>query len=51
MQPIVSPINAGDSGPQVANLQDALRLLLDRGLIRSVESPRPPRNSRSSKRD
>src|SRR5262245_65451996 len=42
MQPIVAPINIEDSGPQVANLQDALRLLLDRGVVRSVEPPNRP---------
>jgi hypothetical protein len=31
-----------DNGPQVADLQDGLRLLLDRGVIRSVEAPNQP---------
>jgi len=39
MQPIVAPIRIGDSGASVANLQDAPRLLLDRGVIRGVASP------------
>jgi hypothetical protein len=37
MQPIVSPINIGDSGPHVANLQEGPRLLLD-----SVDPPGRP---------
>lgn len=42
MQPIVPPINPGDTGPHLANLQDALRLIIDQGVIRSFESPNQP---------
>lgn len=42
MKAIIAPIVIGDSGPQVANLQDALRLMLDRGVIRSFEPPNHP---------
>jgi hypothetical protein len=42
MQPIAATLNPGDTGPQVANLQDALRLLLDRSVIRSLEPPNSP---------
>ena len=38
MQPIASPIAAGDSGPHVANLQEGLRVLLDRS-VDSLGSP------------
>lgn len=33
MQLIIATIKSGDSGPIVANLQDALQLLLDRGVL------------------
>ncbi len=33
MNPIISPLAPGDSGPHVANLQAALLLLIDRGRI------------------
>src|SRR4051812_24600099 len=33
MKPITQPLNPGDHGADVTNLQDALRLLLDRGLL------------------
>jgi len=42
MQPVVAPIKIGDSGPQVANLQEALRLLLDREVIRTFDPPNSP---------
>lgn len=42
MEPIAPTLNSGDTGPQVANLQDALRLLLDRSVIRSLEPPNSP---------
>jgi len=42
MDRIVAPISVGNSGPQTANLQDALRLLLDRGVIRSLDPPNQP---------
>jgi Tc toxin complex TcA C-terminal TcB-binding domain/Neuraminidase-like domain len=42
MNRIVASIKLGDTGPQVADLQDALRLLLDRGVIRSLDPPNSP---------
>jgi hypothetical protein len=42
MDRLVAPLNPGDTGPQIANLQDALRLLLDRGVIRSLDPPNSP---------
>jgi len=42
MQPVVAPIKIGDSGPQVANLQETLRLLLDREVIRTFDPPNSP---------
>ena len=36
---IVAPVLPGESSPRVENLQDALRLLLDRGAIRSTGRP------------
>ena len=33
MNRIIFPLEAGGQGPQVADLQDALQLLLDRGVI------------------
>jgi hypothetical protein len=33
MQLIIFPLQAGDSGPNVANLQDALQLFIDQGVI------------------
>ena len=35
MQAIIAPISLGDSDANVANLQDALRLLLDRCPVRA----------------
>lgn len=37
-----APIQPGESGPQVVDLQDALSLLLDRGAIRSLDPPDSP---------
>jgi hypothetical protein len=42
MQAIQATIKPGDSGAEVANLQDALRLLLDRAVIRSLQPPNEP---------
>lgn len=42
MEQIAPTLNAGDTGPQVTNLQDALRLLLDRSVIRSLDPPNSP---------
>lgn len=42
MNRITAPIKTGESGQQVANLHGALRLLLDRGVIRSLDSPNRP---------
>ncbi len=42
MNRIVASIKLGDTGPQVANLQDALRRLLDRGVIRGLDPPNSP---------
>jgi hypothetical protein len=42
MHKIIAPLNAGDGGPEVANLQDALRLLIERGVIRSLDPPNRP---------
>jgi hypothetical protein len=33
MKPVISPLKSGDHGPDVANLQGALLLLIDKGLI------------------
>ena len=33
MKPVISPLKSGDHGADVANLQDALLLLIDKGLI------------------
>jgi hypothetical protein len=30
MKPVISPLKIGDHGPDVANLQDALLLLIDK---------------------
>ena len=40
MNPIVPPLKAGDRGDAVANLQDALLLLLDRAVIPASEDER-----------
>ena len=37
MRPIQAPIKQGEAGPKVANLQDALLLLMDRGAIRDLD--------------
>jgi hypothetical protein len=42
MDKIISPIKPADAGLQVANLQDALRFLLDRSAIRALEPPNRP---------
>ena len=42
MQAIEAPIEAGQSGPEVANLQDGLRLLLERQVIRALDPPDSP---------
>ena len=41
MQRIIATINPGETGPQVANLQDALVLLV-RGVIRPLDTPNRP---------
>ena len=41
MQPIIPTINPGETGPQVANLQDTLALLV-RDDIRPLETPNRP---------
>lgn len=42
VQPIVATITPGDTGPQVANLQDALFVLLERKIIRPLDPPNRP---------
>src|SRR5262249_14143294 len=42
MQPIVFPINAGDSGPQVANLIQALLVFVERHVIKPVDDANGP---------
>ena len=42
MQAIQATIKPSESGPEVANLQDALRLLLERAIIHSLEPPNQP---------
>ena len=42
MQTIVAPIKPDDSGPEAANLQDALLALLQRGIIRALDAPNLP---------
>ena len=42
MQSIVAPIKPGESSPQVVNLQDGLRLLLERGVFRTFDPPNAP---------
>jgi hypothetical protein len=37
MKPIISPLKFGDHGADVANLQDALLLLVDKGIIQLSE--------------
>ncbi len=39
---IIATIKAGDTGPQVANLQDALLVLLERKIIRPLDGPNRP---------
>ena len=41
MRPIVPPITFAETGPQVANLIEALLLLVERGLIKSFDRDRP----------
>ena len=41
MNRIIAPINLGETGPQVANLQDALVLLV-RDVIRPLDTPNRP---------
>jgi hypothetical protein len=42
MNPIVSPLKPGDQGPAVADLQDALVLLVDRKVIQGAAPPNHP---------
>ena len=42
MQRIIATINPGETGPQVANLQDALLALLVRDVIRPLDTPNRP---------
>lgn len=42
MQPIVPLIRFGNAGPQVANLIQALLLLIDRGVIKALDDPSRP---------
>lgn len=42
MQPIVPSLNPGDTGSQVANLIEALLLLVERGVIRALDAPNRP---------
>jgi|CXWL01.1.fsa_nt_gi protocatechuate 3,4-dioxygenase beta subunit len=42
MQSIIATIKPGDSGPIVANLQDALFALLEHQIIRALEEPNRP---------
>jgi hypothetical protein len=42
MKLIIAPISPGDSGPLVANLQDALLALLEREIIRPLIAPERP---------
>ena len=42
MQAIIATIKLEDTGPAVANLQDALLLLLDKKIIRALEAPNLP---------
>jgi hypothetical protein len=41
MNSIQPTINLGDTGEAVANLQDALRFLLDRKAVRANDTERP----------
>jgi hypothetical protein len=47
MQPIVAPIGTGESGAHVANLQDALHLLIDSKVLRT--SPHGPTDEEIAK--
>ena len=42
MDSIIATIKSGDTGAQVANLQDALLLLLEHGSIRALDAPNRP---------
>jgi receptor-binding and translocation channel-forming TcA subunit of Tc toxin/ABC toxin-like protein/neuraminidase-like protein len=42
MLPIVAPINPGNTGQSVANLQAALLLLFERGVFKAYDSPNRP---------
>ena len=42
MQAIQATIQPGDTGPQVANLYEALLVLLERGVIKALEPPNTP---------
>jgi hypothetical protein len=42
MRAIQAPVEAGQSGAEVANLQDGLRLLLERQVIRALDPPNSP---------
>lgn len=42
MQTIQATIQPGDTGPQVANLYEALLVLLERGVIKALEPPNTP---------
>jgi hypothetical protein len=42
MQAIQAPTKPGESGSRVTNVQDALRLFLERGVIRSLDPPDSP---------
>lgn len=42
MQLITAPINIGQAGPEVANLQDVLFVLLERNIIEAAIEPNRP---------
>src|SRR5882724_4947913 len=42
MNPITSPLQPGDQGPAVADLQNALLLLVDRKVIVALTAPNQP---------
>ena len=42
MQIIIAPIQAGDSGASVFNLQDALLLMIDKNIIWPLDAPKRP---------
>jgi len=42
VQPINATIKPGDTGPQVTNLQDALSLMLQRGVVKALDPPNTP---------